>query len=84
MQSANLLRQGFLERLDNLNKNMERLIKEVRLSRDAADEMGKTILDRIKLEGEITNKTLSMGFSDLCRNFDELIETSGKNKGSKD
>ncbi|MFH1112774.1 MAG: hypothetical protein V1792_02530 [Pseudomonadota bacterium] len=68
--TANQLRQGMLERMDNLGRQVERFIKETRLHRDESEDMGKALLDRMKLEGEITNKTLSMGFSDLVRRLD--------------
>ncbi len=68
--AANQLRQGMLERMDNLGRQLERLIKEARLNRDESQDMGKALLDRLKLEGEITNKTLSIGFSDLVRRLD--------------
>ncbi|MBM3299429.1 MAG: hypothetical protein FJY85_05700 [Deltaproteobacteria bacterium] len=61
-----------LERLDNLGRHMERVVKELRVNRDAADEIGKSLLDGLKLEGEITNKTLSIGFSDLNRKVENL------------
>lgn len=67
---ANQLRQGMLERMDNLSRQLEKLVKESRLHRDESDGMGKALLDRLKLEGEITNKTLSIGFSDLGRRLD--------------
>lgn len=67
---ANQMRQGMLERMDNLMHHLERLVKETRLSRDGAEASGRALLDRLKLEGEITNKTLSMGFSDLKRKLD--------------
>ncbi|HMK34175.1 MAG TPA: hypothetical protein VK463_03840, partial [Desulfomonilaceae bacterium] len=73
-QSAHLTRQSLLERMDNLGRHMERLVKEVRLAREASDDMGRAVLDRMKLEGEITNKTLSLGFSDLIRSVDRLQE----------
>jgi len=66
------MRQGMLERLDNLGRHMERVVKELRVNRDAADEIGKSLLDGLKLEGEITNKTLSIGFSDLNRKVENL------------
>ncbi len=68
--AANQLRQGMLERMDNLGRQVEKLIKETRLQRDESDDLGKALLDRMKLEGEITNKTLSMGFTDLVRRLD--------------
>jgi hypothetical protein len=66
-QAAAAMSHSLLERIDSLNRNMERLIKEVRITREASDDLSKTLLDRLKLEGEITNKTLSLGFSDLSR-----------------
>lgn len=67
---ANQMRQGLMERLDILGRHMERLVKETRLGRDSAEETSQALLDRMKLEGEITNKTLSIGFSDLMRKFE--------------
>jgi hypothetical protein len=82
-QSANLVRQGILERMDDLGRHMERLVKEVRLVREATDDMGKAFLDRMRLEGEITNKTLSVGFSDVIRNFDRSGAALGKRGAPK-
>jgi hypothetical protein len=65
LQLGNQMRQGLLERVDHLGRHMERIIKETRLGREGLDGMGKALLDQIKLQGEITNKTLSLGFSDL-------------------
>jgi hypothetical protein len=65
LQLGNQMRQGLLERVDHLGRHMERIIKETRLGRESLDGMGKALLDQIKLQGEITNKTLSLGFSDL-------------------
>jgi hypothetical protein len=70
IQAANATRQGMLERMDNIGRHMERLVREMRLNRESADDVGKAMMDRIKLEGEITNKTLSLGFSDLMRKLD--------------
>ncbi|MEJ2715805.1 MAG: hypothetical protein P8182_01490 [Deltaproteobacteria bacterium] len=72
IQSANETRRGLLDRLDNLDRHTERLLNETRLTRESSDDIGKEIQDRLKLEGEITNKTLSMGFSDLTRKLDAL------------
>lgn len=75
IRDANRLRQNMIELTDGLGQHLERLVKETRLGRDGAEVIGRGLLDRIKLEGEITNKTLSMGFSDLVRKLDS--------KGSK-
>jgi hypothetical protein len=56
--------------MKSLEQQMERLVKETRLSRDSTEVIGRAFLDRLKLEGEITNKTLSIGFSDLIRAID--------------
>lgn len=80
IQTANQLRHGMLERMDNLGRQIERLVSETRLSRNATDEMGKALLDRLKLEGEITNKTLSIGFSDLARR----MGLRGRSEGGRD
>jgi hypothetical protein len=78
-QSAVIMRQTLLDKTEFLNKNFDKLIKEVRLSRESADSHGKAFLDQLKLEGEITNKTLSIGFSDITRNFKSIID-AGSNK----
>lgn len=67
---ANQVRQSILDRMESFEQQMERLVKETRLSRDGTEVMGRAFLDRLKLEGEITNKTLSIGFSDLIRALD--------------
>jgi hypothetical protein len=67
---ANQVRQSILDRMKSLEQQMERLVKETRLSRDSTEVIGRAFLDRLKLEGEITNKTLSIGFSDLIRAID--------------
>jgi hypothetical protein len=72
VQSANEMRRGLLDRLDNLDRHAERLLNETRLTRESSDDVGKEIQDRLKLEGEITNKTLSMGFSDVIRKLDAV------------
>lgn len=72
IQSANEMRRGLLDRLDNLDRHAERLLNETRLTRESSDDIGKEIQDRLKLEGEITNKTLSMGFSDVIRKLDAV------------
>jgi hypothetical protein len=64
---ANQMRQGLLERIDNMSRHMERIVKETRLTRESSEQATKTVLDRMKLEGEITNRTLSIGFSDMTR-----------------
>lgn len=69
-QLANKMRQGLTEKMDNLARHMERTTQEIRLARESSDKAGKAVLDRMKLEGEITNKTLSMGFADLTRQLD--------------
>ncbi len=66
LQLGNQMRQGLLERVDHLGRYMERMIKESRLGRESLDDVGKALLDQIRLQGEITNKTLSLGFSDLA------------------
>jgi hypothetical protein len=65
LQLGNQMSQGLLERVDHLGRHMERIIKETRLGRESLDGMGKALLDQMKLQGEITNKTLSLGFADL-------------------
>lgn len=67
---ANQMRQSLLEHIDTMGRQMELLVKETRLARESSERMGKTVLDRLKLEGEITNKTLSIGFADLTRKLD--------------
>ncbi len=69
-QTANSLRKSLIDRMDAFNRNMEKLVKDNRLSKESGDEIGRALLDRLKLEGEITNKTLSMGFSDLKRQLE--------------
>ncbi len=71
-QKADTARQGLLERMDNLNRNVERMIREAKLSREASDSVTKALVERLKLEGEITNKTLSLGFSDLSRRLETV------------
>jgi hypothetical protein len=77
-QLANQMRQSFLDRVDNMSRHMERLVKETRLTRESSEQMGKTLLDRMKLEGEITNRTLSIGFSDLAGTLGIGSETAEK------
>jgi hypothetical protein len=75
---ANQMRQSLLDRIDTMSRQIELLVKETRLARESSEQMGKTVLDRQKLEGEITNKTLSIGFADLARKLD-----SSREKGSR-
>jgi hypothetical protein len=75
---ANQVRQSLLERMDTMGRQIELLVKETRLARESSEQMGKTVLDRLKLEGEITNKTLSIGFSDLVRKLDPIRRTSNR------
>ena len=82
IQLGNQMRQGLLERVDHLGRHMERMIKETRLGREGVDDMGKALLDQIKLQGEITNKTLSLGFSDLSPRSESLGSSGGKPSGS--
>jgi hypothetical protein len=67
LSASNQMSKSALERLDNVARHMEGLINEMRLTRESSDKTGKALLDRLKLEGEITNKTLSLGFSDMIR-----------------
>lgn len=83
VQMAHQMRQGLLERADNLGRHMERLVKEMRLQRDTSEEHGKALLDRLKLEGEITNKTLSIGFSDVIRSLGKSQEFSAPKSDSR-
>ncbi|MBI4964811.1 MAG: hypothetical protein HY913_16165 [Desulfomonile tiedjei] len=69
---ANQMRQSLLEHIDTMGRQIELLVKETRLARESSERMAKTVLDRLKLEGEITNKTLSMGFGDLVRKLDSI------------
>ncbi len=69
-QLANKMRQGLTEKMENLARHMERATQEIRLAKESSEHSGKAMLDRMKLEGEITNKTLSMGFADLTRQLD--------------
>ncbi len=80
-QTDAAMSHSLLERIDSVNRNMERLIKEVRINRESSDDLGKNLLDRMKLEGEITNKTLSIGFSDLSRRLDGLKTKRGDPEG---
>jgi len=82
LQLGNQMRQGLLERVDHLSRHMERMIKETRLGREGLDDVGKALLDQIKLQGEITNKTLSLGFSDLAPHTEALGSSGGKRSGS--
>jgi hypothetical protein len=85
VQMAHQMRQGLLERVDNLGRHMERLVKEMRLQRDTSEENGKALLDRLKLEGEITNKTLSIGFSDVIRTLGKPQDSpAGKGDSRKE
>lgn len=67
---ANKVRQSYAEKLDSLARHMDRMIQEIRLVKESSENSGRAMLDRMKLEGEITNKTLSMGFADLSRQLD--------------
>jgi hypothetical protein len=80
-QAEAAMSHSLLERIDSVNRNMERLIKEVRITREASDDLSKTLLDRMKLEGEITNKTLSLGFSDLSRQLGAFKTKRGGPEG---
>jgi len=82
VQLANQMRQSLLDRMDNAGRHLERLVKETRLTRESSEQMGKTLLDRMKLEGEITNRTLSIGFADLGRCLETVREDSGKREES--
>lgn len=82
LQLGNQMRQGLLERVDHLGRHMERMIKETRLGREGVDDMSKALLDQIKLQGEITNKTLSLGFSDLAPHAESLGSGGRKSSGS--
>jgi hypothetical protein len=73
---ANQMRQSLLEHIDTMGRQIELLVKETRLARESSERIGKTVLDRLKLEGEITNKTLSMGFADLTRKLDSTRRKS--------
>jgi len=75
---ANQMRQSLLERMDTMSRQIELLVKETRLARESSEQMGKTVLDRLRLEGEITNKTLSIGFADLARKLE-----SSRQKGDR-
>ncbi|MEW6113750.1 MAG: hypothetical protein AB1664_16575 [Thermodesulfobacteriota bacterium] len=83
LQHGNQMRQGLLERVDNLTRHMERMIKEARLGREGLDDVGKALLDQMKLQGEITNKTLSLGFSDLTTHMESSESSDRKQSGSK-
>lgn len=80
---ANQMSQSLLERIDTMGRQIELLVKETRLARESSEQMGKTALDRLKLEGEITNKTLSIGFSDLVRKLDSIRRTSSRQGETK-
>ena len=82
IQLGNQMRQGLLERVDHLGRQMERMIKETRLGREGVDGMGKALLDQIKLQGEMTNKTLSLGFSDLAPHTESLGSSGSKTPGA--
>ncbi len=73
VQAANQTRQIVVDRLDGLGRQMERLVTEIRLNTESSEEIGRALLDRLKLEGEITNKTLSRGFSDIGRKLEEEL-----------
>jgi len=75
---GNQMRQGLLERIDTMSRQIELLVRETRLARESSEQMGKTVLDRSKLEGEITNKTLSIGFADLIRKLDSIRQKSNR------
>jgi len=75
---GNQMRQGLLERIDTMSRQIELLVRETRLARKSSEQMGKTVLDRSKLEGEITNKTLSIGFADLIRKLDSIRQKSNR------
>jgi transcriptional regulator NrdR family protein len=64
---ANQRRQNVLERIDAMNCQIEVPVKETRLARESSEQIGKIVLDRLKLEGEIANKAFSIGFADLAR-----------------
>jgi hypothetical protein len=83
LQLGNQMRQGLLERVDHLGRHMERMIKETRLGREGLDDVGKALLDQIKLQGEITNKTLSLGFSDLAPHAESLGPSGRKPSDSR-
>jgi hypothetical protein len=74
LQQGHAQRQGLLERMDTVGRRVEQLVREVRVSRESSEDADKALLDRIKLEGELTNKTLSIGFSDLMRGRDASRE----------
>lgn len=67
IQSANQTRHNLVETSADLGKQLERLVKESRLMRESSDHAGKAVVEQLKLEGEISNRTLSRGFSDLTR-----------------
>jgi hypothetical protein len=64
---ANQARQGLIERVEDLGRHTEALIMELRLTREGSQSAGKALIERLKVENEITNKTLSRGFTDLLR-----------------
>lgn len=80
---GNQMRQSLLERVDTMSRQIELLVKETRLAREFSEQMGKTVLDRLKLEGEITNKTLSIGFADLARKLDSTRQKGDRRGGPK-
>lgn len=83
LHSANLARQNLLERVEDLGRHTEALIMEIRLGRESSHSTGKAILERLKIENEITNKTLSRGFSDLLGMLSTLSDkTESRGEGS--
>ncbi len=70
--AQNSTMQSQAEKTALLARNLEKLINEVKLNREASELVGKSYTQTMKLEGEITNKTLSLGFSDLLGTIREL------------
>jgi len=81
IKSANQAQGDLIERADNLGRHMERLVNEVRLSRDSSMDAGRATQDSLKMVGQQTNKTLARGFSDVAEKLDRVREGLGKRNG---
>lgn len=73
LQGSVQVQSGALDRLDAVARQLDKVFNETRSAREATETGNQAFLDRLKLEGEITNKTLSIGFSDLSEKLQEIV-----------
>jgi hypothetical protein len=80
MLTANQVRRDLLDRMESQARHTERLLTEMRKTRESAGDSAKAIQERLSTEVKIAGSTISGGFSELAEKLDAVLKSASTHR----